>query len=68
MLKTFQDFLIFKPIKMILESVETVVWTKMIFKLIKMILESEETGDLNINFCTNGKKKLTIKLSKVNYQ
>jgi hypothetical protein len=33
-----------------------VVWTKMIFKPIKMILESEETGDLNINFCTNGKK------------
>ena len=49
MFKAFQDFLIFKPIKMILECVETVVWTNMIFKPIKMNLECVETVDLNIN-------------------
>ena len=42
MFKTFQDFLIFKPIKIILECVETVVWTNMIFKPIKINLECVE--------------------------
>jgi hypothetical protein len=51
MFKTFLDFLIFKPIKMIQESLETVDLNKMIFKAIKMIQESVETVVLNINIC-----------------